>query len=369
MPKTSNPLDQASALIRAGRMPEAQRILGPIIEANPHTVRAWLLASETWPDPSTRLRIVRTALEHNPDDPQLNAALAGLESQISAVPALPAAHQPQSPARPKLRAWQVLAACLAAIILVEAAGALFFLIQNRANCGNGLKPPPPLRVLFIGNSYTMVNDLPSTFTQLACSGGHRVEAGMAANGGWTLANHVASPETLSKLNDAKWDFVILQEQSQIPAQAAARTYGMYPAARQLVSKINATGAHPIFFMTWAHGNGWPESNLPDFASMQAQLAVGYQSIANELRVPVAPVGIAWSATRALAPNLQLWQGDESHPAVTGTYLAACVFYATLFRQSPAGLTYIAGLPSADAITLQQVAADTVLKEPRRWNLP
>jgi hypothetical protein len=226
-----------------------------------------------------------------------------------------------------------------------------------------------VRVLFIGNSYTLVNDLPAMFVKLACAGGHRVEAVMAAAGGWTLANHVASPDTAAKVKGQKWDFVILQEQSQIPAQEAARTSGMYPAARQLAGQITAVGAQPIFFMTWGHAAGWPESGLPTFDTMQAQLAVGYLGIAQELHLPVAPVGIAWSATRTLAPDLQLWQSDGSHPTETGTYLAACVFYATLFRQSPVGLAYAGAVPPAAAAKLQQIAADTVLKEPRRWNLP
>jgi hypothetical protein len=43
-----------------------------------------------------------------------------------------------------------------------------------------------LHVLFIGNSYTYVNDLPGMFSQLACAGGHPVQTGMAAQGGWRL---------------------------------------------------------------------------------------------------------------------------------------------------------------------------------------
>jgi hypothetical protein len=54
--------------------------------------------------------------------------------------------------------------------------------------------------------------------------------------------------------------------------------------------------------------------------------------------------------------------------VSGTYLAACVFYATIFRQSPVGLGYDDGLPSGEAHTLQTVAAATVLGDPAYWGL-
>src|SRR5664280_2803382 len=79
------------------------------------------------------------------------------------------------------------------------------------------------RILFIGNSYTYVNDLPRVFTDLARSGGHRVQTGMSAQGGWTLADHVASTSTLDLLRSSKWDFVVLQEQSEIPAMEQSRT--------------------------------------------------------------------------------------------------------------------------------------------------
>src|SRR6185436_16237831 len=63
------------------------------------------------------------------------------------------------------------------------------------------------RVLFIGNSYTFVNDLPNTFAKLAKSGRHQVEVGMSAQGGWRLVDHIQAPGTLNLLNSKKWDFV------------------------------------------------------------------------------------------------------------------------------------------------------------------
>ena len=219
------------------------------------------------------------------------------------------------------------------------------------------------RVLFIGNSYTLVNDLPNTFAKLARSGGNKVEVGMAAQGGWTLAEHLQSTETLQLLNSKKWKFVVLQEQSQIPSVVSARTQGMYPAARELVQKIKAIGAMPIFFVTWARRDGWPEYNMNDYESMQAQINYGYTEIAQELKAPIAPVGAAWLTARTEHPELILWQEDGSHPSEQGTYLAACVFYAVIFHESPNGLSYRADLARENARILQSVASSTVLNIP------
>jgi hypothetical protein len=229
--------------------------------------------------------------------------------------------------------------------------------------------PQCTRILFIGNSYTSVNNLPGTFAKLAKSGGHSVETEMAAPGGWTLSDHAASPDTLTKLTSKKWDYVVLQEQSQIPAIEPFRVQGMYPASRQLVSKILEAEADPVFFLTWAHRDGMPDNGMPDYETMQAQIDFGYLQIAQELNARVAPAGIAWLLAREQNPQRNLWQDDGSHPNITGTYLAACVFYAVIFRQSPVGLKFTAGLPEETARQMQTTAADLVLQNPEQWHLP
>jgi len=250
--------------------------------------------------------------------------------------------------------------------LLAVSSLLFYAYETFAICiGTG----PCTRVLFIGNSYTSVNDLPATFTALAQSGGHNVQARAADEGGWTLADHVNASETSNLLSLGKWDYVVLQEQSQIPSVEQDRTQLMYPAARTLVQQVRAIDAQPIFYLTWAHRDGWPEAGLTTYEAMQAQIDAGYLEIARELNVPVAPAGAAWQAAIQQYPRLSLWQSDNSHPTGQGTYLAACVFYAAIFRQSPVGLSYTAGLSADVAHELQSVAADTVLDNPSQWYLP
>ena len=148
-------------------------------------------------------------------------------------------------------------------------------------CNTLLSSEPCTRVLFVGNSYTFVNDLPTMFANLAGSGGHPVETGMAAQGGWTLANHITAEDTTNALNSSKWNYVVLQEQSEIPSVEQSRTQTMYPAARVLVRSIRDAGAKPIFFETWAHSDGLPANGMPTYESMQYQIDSGYWGIAQE----------------------------------------------------------------------------------------
>jgi hypothetical protein len=251
--------------------------------------------------------------------------------------------------------------------LLIIAGALFLLFClvllaffTKVECTDRPGAGSCLQILFIGNSYTSTNDLPGMITRLAKAGGYKVKTEMVAPGGWTFSEHAKSTKTLDTLKSVKWDFVVLQEQSQIPASKQSRMVSMYPSARLLVSQIRESQAEPIFFQTWAHRDGWPEMGLPDYQSMQLQIDYGYQQIAQELKVPIAPAGYGWLLARKQYPQLALWQGDGSHPNEQGTYLAACVLYAAIFHQSPEGLTYMAHMSEESAHTLQTIAASVVL---------
>ena len=259
------------------------------------------------------------------------------------------------------------------ILIVAGVGAVVTLgllvLTINAGCPSQQRAPACTRVLFIGNSYTTVNDLPGVFAGLARSGGHRVETKSAAVDGWTLANHADSPATATALTASSWDIVVLQEQSQIPAIEDFRQTQMYPAARRLISSIRDRGARPLLYLTWGRRDGWPETGMPTYASMQSAIDDGYLAIAADQRVAIAPVGDAWATMVTRTPRMELWQDDGSHPSEAGTYLAACVFYATIFRESPKGLAYHGSLTAEVAAMIQSVAAETVLVDPGKWPPP
>ena len=224
------------------------------------------------------------------------------------------------------------------------------------------------QILFIGNSYTSSNDFPQIFTKLAQDGGYDVSVVMLAEGGWTLSKHGQSLESIEWIQQQSWNYIVLQEQSIIPSNPIEREQNMYPAIRLLHKEIENMGADVILFMTWGRRDGLPQSAYNDFDEMQTELETGYVNIADELNVMVSPVGIAWQ--NALEKNLQLvlWQEDGSHPNMNGSYLAACVFYAVIFQESPEGLAYMAGLQVDLGHFLQSIAAETVFDDLERWNI-
>ena len=83
-------------------------------------------------------------------------------------------------------------------------------------------------VLFIGNSYVYVNDLPNTFRQLAQSLGDEVTVASSAPGGYTLLQHASYAPTQTAITAQQWDFVVMQEQSQLgalPIESTSTEYG------------------------------------------------------------------------------------------------------------------------------------------------
>jgi len=224
----------------------------------------------------------------------------------------------------------------------------------------------PSRILFIGNSYTFYNDMPEMFADMARSVGYNLQVDTLAKGGAKLSDHAKSMVTQRKLEREQWDYVVLQEQSQIPAIEDQRNNEMLPATYTLMEMIHVVGATPVLFMTWGYRDGLPDVGYQDYESIQTAIKAGYLAVSAELDLAIAPVGVAWMRALEADSELDLWANDGAHPNLAGSYLAACVFYALLYNESPAGLAYTAELPSDTAHTLQTIAGEIVLGDLGRW---
>jgi hypothetical protein len=288
---------------------------------------------------------------------------------------------------------------------------LLVLVSLAATVATAPAAEPPLKVLFIGNSYTYVNDLPSMIVALAeAAGGRRIEVDRDLVGGCTFERHVKETKAIEKIQQKKWDVVVLQEHSLRPV---IERNLMFQYARLLHEEIKKRGAKTVFYLTWARQNvpemqdGADPAASPTYAramydingaakktmefeawrkQQRAGLAGGlngaYFDLAKELAAAVAPVGVAWKKALAADKSLVLHQADKSHPNPTGSYLAACVFYATLLGKSPVGLPGdiqksgepLVQVPARQARRLQEIAWETVQERaapprPRAVNRP
>lgn len=232
------------------------------------------------------------------------------------------------------------------------------------------------RVLFLGNSYTYVNSLPVIAANLALAGGDSLIHDSSTPGGYTLEAHSTNTNSLGKIALGTWDYVVLQDQSQRPSFSPGQVaQQVYPYAAILVDSIRSANpcTEPVFYMTWGRKNGDQANcaNYPPictYEGMQTRLKTSYVQMANDNSCTVAPCGIGFWESRLQDPNLELYSADESHPSYAGSYLSACVFYATFFRKSPVGLNFYGSLDSMTATFLQNVAETVVMDSVSQWRI-
>ncbi len=230
-------------------------------------------------------------------------------------------------------------------------------------------------VLFLGNSYTAVNNLPQTLKDLSLSLGDSITFDSNTPGGYTLQGHSTNVTSLAKINQQAWDYVILQEQSQLPSFSPVQVAtDVYPFARALDSLIltNDSCTETIFYMTWGRQNG-DAANCASYPpictydGMQQRLRDSYMQMGLNNHATVSPVGVAWKNLRDNYPTINLYQADQSHPSIYGTYLAACVFYSTIFHKQSLGASYVpSGISNTDAQIIQTIASNTVLDSLSTW---
>ncbi len=189
-------------------------------------------------------------------------------------------------------------------------------------------------VLFVGNSYSFA--LPREFTREATSRGVRVRTGHSTHGGWTLAQHAKHEPTLRKIRDGRWDVVVFQEQSLLPARPrGVREREMHPPLHELVAEARRSGAVPVLYQTWGRRDGNPGTLGDDFHAMTARLRHGYVEAARSVgNVFVVPVGDAWEKAFQNGLAAELFDPDGSHPAPVGEQLIARVFADTLLGGAP-----------------------------------
>ena len=236
---------------------------------------------------------------------------------------------------------------------------LLLLLPALLHCSaDALLSPPTARVLFVGNSYVYFNELDQIYSSMATAAQPlRIEAGRVAKPNYWLRQHAADDSSVweefraRKAAGTPWTLV-LQEQSQTPGlpEGAHERAASEVACRKLAASAAACGATCIVMMqTWGRRDGDDEyaEIFGSFADMQARLAAGYEALAAAVRdevdsatsgveVLIAPCGSAFDACRSGDASLfdSLYADDGAHPALCGSYLAACALVHTLHGELP-----------------------------------
>lgn len=228
-----------------------------------------------------------------------------------------------------------------------------------------LEPPGSageLQVLFIGNSLTYTNDLPSVIEAFAKATGQRPFAYKTiAFPDFSLEDHWNRKDARKAIAKEEWDYVVLQQGPSASREGRAL---LLEYTRRFAEEIRHIRGRPALYMVWPSA-----SRMQDFKGVSES----YRDAAEDVNGLVFPVGEAWLSAWKVNPSISLYSIDGFHPSAAGTYLAGLVIYEQLFNRSPLGLPSRLRLgsgvrleiPTDQAALLQQAAEDANRKFRRR----
>lgn len=227
---------------------------------------------------------------------------------------------------------------------------------------------PPRSILWVGNSFFYYNNSMHNYVGRLVRAadpkmGHRSTSATLSGAGldWHDMESYFRPNGIGKYSfvgdneirfnkfDKLFDAVIMIDCSQCPVHPKLKAV-FHEYAKKQSDIVRKHGATPVFLMTWAY---------KDKPEMTAQLAEEYTIAGNDNNALVIPAGLAFAKAIGKKPDLEFYQPDKRHPSQIGTYLAACTTYASIYRKSPVGSTYTAGIDAQTANFLQAVAWETV----------
>lgn len=236
------------------------------------------------------------------------------------------------------------------------------------------------RVLFLGNSYTYVNNLPKIIADIAISMGDTLIYDSNTPGGQNLGGHLQDSNSINKIKSGNLDYVILQEQSMRPSQpddwVTATTFPWAHKLDSIINLYNQPCGETMFYMTWGYKNGntdycdtypwWPYKCT--YEVMDSLTNLRYRMMADSNNAVLAPVGAVWHYIRQTFPLINLYQSDGSHPSVAGSYAAACCFYTALFRKDPTLISFNYTLSDSEAKDIRNAAKLIVYDSLLNWHI-
>ena len=185
-----------------------------------------------------------------------------------------------------------------------------------------------LRILFVGNSYTFVSNMPHLVSLISDSTSVKLITSKSTAGGASLSDHWNGEKGLKSkeaISSGKYDIVVLQGHSMVTIEEKEE---FFRYSKKLSDLVKASGAKPYLYVTWAR------QKVPQY---QETITEVYQQASEQNNCGIILVGEAWKLARTLRPNLQLFMLDGSHQSDLGAFLTACVFVGVFSEEVPVNL--------------------------------
>jgi hypothetical protein len=174
--------------------------------------------------------------------------------------------------------------------------------------------------LFIGNSLTYFNDLPSLVKTIASCDNVIMNCRTLALPDYALEDHWNDGDALQAIKTRKYSFVVMQ-QGPSSQQEGRELLLDYSSRFAKVCKQNNT--MPCLFMVWPS-----KARSFDFDGVYKS----YKLAADSVNGILCPAGEAWRNLWSVNPEFNLYGKDNFHPNYNGSLLAALVIYASIMKK-------------------------------------
>lgn len=220
-----------------------------------------------------------------------------------------------------------------------------------------------MNILFIGNSFTYFNGMPSMVEKIGLTNGQDIYVEHITYGGFSLIQYLdertpESNQVMDALNKKKWDYVVLQEQSSKPDVNKSEFLSSVETFNTLITN---RGAKPCLYSTWSykvdskklHNTG---RTYTEFYNL---LTNAYIEAENTYGILRAPIGTIFYNITMEEPSINLIMDDDFHPNLSGSYIAAYTFYTKFFGFENNNEYLPIGLSKSRASTLRRYILETL----------
>lgn len=186
-----------------------------------------------------------------------------------------------------------------------------------------------IKVLFIGNSHTYMNDMPALFSHIyEKTTGYKVEPVMLAFSGRKLEWHLKEYLPLRyNLLYGKYDYCVIQQAAHpFPPEENTLNDG-----KKIINLCRKANTIPVLFMTWAE-KAHPEN--------QQKMIDTYTKLSKEEGTLLAPVGTIWRNVQSKYPEIELYYKDGEHASPYGDLLISSVLVKSISGNNPSFPDYI-----------------------------
>ncbi len=212
-----------------------------------------------------------------------------------------------------------------------------------------------MKILFIGNSHTYMNDMPELVREMIENAtGEACEVFMLAYPGKTLKWHIAEEYFSERFNilHGGYDYCVIQERAHpMPPEEETAAY-----ASRIVGLCKKAGTVPVIFETWAE-KAKPEN--------QEAMNRRYRNLAANHGILLAPVGEIWSSAQAELQSrsgTDLYNTDGAHASAAGIFLIAMALTKAMTGKLPSPdflKTYDFTLPGKKWIPVNENIQDEI----------